>query len=65
MSVLKNKNSWEDFLKMAEEMVDLIDDFADLQQIFCKVLERAGHEEGESYVCEQCGSLNVTYVLEV
>lgn len=60
-----DKHCTEDFLKMAEEMVDLIDDFADLQQIFCKVLERAGHEEGESYVCEQCGSLNVTYVLEV
>lgn len=51
-------------LEVVKQMIEKIDDFATLQDIFCKILEKVGILE-ESIHCNCCGDWIYSYDLEI
>lgn len=58
------KHCTKEFLKASLEMIDKLDDFADLQWIFCQVMEAVGKSD-EPYQCGCCGDWVYPYDLEI
>lgn len=55
----------ERLLRLTLGMVDELDDFASLQQIFCTIMERMGEMASEPWTCDECGDTVYSYKLEI
>lgn len=70
-SKLTRQEKWDPIKHCTKEykdivfgMIDKVEDFAILQEVFCRIMERVGREE-EPYYCECCCDTVYSYSLEI
>lgn len=59
-----SKHCNDKYLSIIKEMIDKLEEIADLQWIFCKIMEMVGKEK-KPYRCGCCGDTVYSYNLEI